>query len=318
MLLMSRSKVLHIDKNHHLLLEGLESLGYKNVLAYDTPLSILLPKLNKYSGLVIRSRLPINKKFIDNASNLKFIARVGSGLENINVGYATKKNIALLSAPEGNRNAVGEHALGMLLCLMNKIRLGHESIREGVWNREEHRGWELEGRTVGIIGYGNTGQSFAKKLKGFNNLKVVFYDIKNNLSDDFAQQVSLEVLQENAEILSLHIPESKETSGMINEKFINQMQNPFWLINTARGKAVNTEDLVKAIKSGKILGAGLDVLEYESSSFYSIFNDNKKNSSLTFLKNSKQVTLTPHVGGWTLESHKKLSETILDKIRALG
>ena len=315
---MSRPKVLHIDKNHHLLLEGLESLGYKNVLAYDTPLSILLPKLKKYSGLVIRSRLPINKKFIDNASNLKFIARVGSGLENINVRYATKKNIALLSAPEGNRNAVGEHALGMLLCLMNKIRLGHESIREGIWNREEHRGWELEGRTVGIIGYGNTGQSFAKKLKGFNNLKVIFYDIKQNLNDDFAQQVSLEVLQENAEILSLHIPESKETSGMINEKFINQMQNPFWLINTARGKAVNTEDLVKAIKSGKILGAGLDVLEYESSSFYSILNDNKKNSSLTFLKNSKQVILTPHVGGWTLESHKKLSETILDKIRALG
>ena len=315
---MSRPKVLHIDKNHDLLLEGLESLGYKNVLAYNTPLSILLPKLKEYSGLVIRSRLPINKKIIDNASNLKFIARVGSGLENINVRYATKKNIALLSAPEGNRNAVGEHALGMLLCLMNKIRLGHESIREGIWNREEHRGWELEGRTVGIIGYGNTGQSFAKKLKGFNNLKIIFYDIKQNLGDDFAQQVSLEVLKENAEILSLHIPESKETSGMINEKFINQMQNPFWLINTARGKAVNTDDLVIGIKSGKILGAGLDVLEYESSSFYSIFNDNKKNSSLTFLKNSKRVILTPHVGGWTLESHKKLSETILDKIRALG
>ena len=315
---MSRPKVLHIDKNHHLLLEGLESLGYKNVLAYDTPLSILLPKLKEYFGVVIRSRFPINKKFIDKASNLKFIARVGSGLENIDVRYATKKNINLLSAPEGNRNAVGEHALGMLLCLMNKIRLGHESIREGVWNREEHRGSELEGRTVGIIGYGNTGQSFAKKLRGFNNLKVIFYDIKHNLGDDFAQQVSLEVLQENAEILSLHIPESKETSGMINEKFINQMQNPFWLINTARGKAVNSEDLVIAIKSGKILGAGLDVLEYESSSFYSIFNDNKKNSSLTFLKNSKQVILTPHVGGWTLESHKKLSETILDKIRALG
>ena len=315
---MSRPKVLHIDKNHHLLLEGLESLGYKNVLAYDTPLSILLPKLKEYFGVVIRSRFPINKKFIDKASNLKFIARVGSGLENIDVRYATKKNINLLSAPEGNRNAVGEHALGMLLCLMNKIRLGHESIKEGVWNREEHRGWELEGRTVGIIGYGNTGQSFAKKLNGFNNLKIIFYDIKQNLGDDFAQQVSLEVLKENAEILSLHIPESKETSGMINEKFINQMKNPFWLINTARGKAVNTEDLVKAIKSGKILGAGLDVLEYESSSFYSILNDNKKNSSLTFLKNSKQVILTPHVGGWTLESHKKLSETILDKIRALG
>jgi D-3-phosphoglycerate dehydrogenase len=203
----------------------------------------------------------------------------------------------------------------MLLGLMNKIRLGHESIRDGFWLREKHRGWELEGKTVGIIGYGNTGKSFAKKLKGFNNLKVVYYDIKPNMGDDFAQQVSLEELQEKAQILSLHIPQSNETLGMINNKFINKMHHSFWLINTARGKAVVTEDLVIALKSGKILGAGLDVLENESSSFYSILNTSKPSDTLTYLMNAEQVILTPHVGGWTFESHKKLAQTILDKIK---
>lgn len=312
---MIKPKVLHIDENHPLLLDGLESLGYQNILAYDTPLSKLLPKLQQYRGVIVRSRFPINKEFLDKAVNLKFIARVGAGLENIDISYAEKMDVDLISAPEGNRNAVGEHALGMLLGLMNKIRLGHESIRDGFWLREKHRGWELEGKTVGIIGYGNTGKSFAKKLKGFNNLKVVYYDIKPNMGDDFAQQVSLEELQEKAQILSLHIPQSNETIGMINNKFINKMHHSFWLINTARGKAVVTEDLVIALKSGKILGAGLDVLENESSSFYSILNTSKPSDTLTYLINAEQVILTPHVGGWTFESHKKLAQTILDKIK---
>ena len=312
---MIKPKVLHIDENHPLLLDGLESLGYQNILAYDTPLSKLLPKLQQYRGVIVRSRFPINKEFLDKAVNLKFIARVGAGLENIDISYAEKMDVDLISAPEGNRNAVGEHALGMLLGLMNKIRLGHESIRDGFWLREKHRGWELEGKTVGIIGYGNTGKSFAKKLKGFNNLKVVYYDIKPNMGDDFAQQVSLEELQEKAQILSLHIPQSNETIGMINNKFINKMHHSFWLINTARGKAVVTEDLVIALKSGKILGAGLDVLENESSSFYSILNTAKPSDTLTYLMNAEQVILTPHVGGWTFESHKKLAQTILDKIK---
>jgi D-3-phosphoglycerate dehydrogenase len=312
---MIKPKVLHIDENHPLLLDGLESLGYQNILAYDTPLSKLLPKLQQYRGVIVRSRFPINKEFLDKAVNLKFIARVGAGLENIDISYAEKMDVDLISAPEGNRNAVGEHALGMLLGLMNKIRLGHESIRDGFWLREKHRGWELEGKTVGIIGYGNTGKSFAKKLKGFNNLKVVYYDIKPNMGDDFAQQVSLEELQEKAQILSLHIPQSNETLGMINNKFINKMHHSFWLINTARGKAVVTEDLVIALKSGKILGAGLDVLENESSSFYSILNTSKPSDTLTYLMNAEQVILTPHVGGWTFESHKKLAQTILDKIK---
>ena len=315
---MINAKILHIDENHNLLIEGLELLGYQNVLAYNTPLTKLLLKLKQYEGIVIRSRFPINKEFIDAAVQLKFIARVGAGLENIDVSYAEKKGVNLITAPEGNRNAVGEHALGMLLGLLNKIRLGHESIRNGFWHREEHRGWELEGKTVGIIGYGNTGKSFAKKLKGFNKLKVICFDIKPNMGDDFAQQVSLEDLQEKAQVLSLHIPQSTKTFGMINKEFIKQMRNPFWFINTARGKVIVTEDLVVGLKSGKILGAGLDVLEYESSSFYSIFKNAKPNDSLNYLLNAKQVILTPHVGGWTFESHKKLAQTILDKIKALS
>ena len=267
--------------------------------------------------MVILSLFPVDKKCLDFGTHLKFIARVGAGLENIDVEYAKEKSIELIAAPEGNRNAVGEHALGMLLGLMNKLRLAHHSIAEGSWLREEHRGWELEGKTVGIIGYGNTGKSFAKKLQGFNNLKVLCYDILEGVGDFAAEQVSLEELQKKAHIVSLNIPETPETLGFINKKFINNMHHPFWLINTARGKAVITEDLVVGLETGRILGAGLDVLEYESRSFYSIFKSNKQNSALAYLLKSDQVLLSPHVGGWTVESHRKLAQTILDKIKAL-
>ena len=315
---MTQPKILHVDENHPLLLEGLDALGYENVLAYSTPLDELLPQFENYIGLVIRSRFPVDKKCLDFGTHLKFIARVGSGLENIDVEYAKEKSIELIAAPEGNRNAVGEHALGMLIGLMNKLRLAHYSIAEGSWLREEHRGWELEGKTVGIIGYGNTGKSFAKKLQGFNNLKVLCYDILEGVGDFAAEQVSLEELQKKAHIVSLHIPETPETLGFINKKFINNMHHPFWLINTARGKAIITEDLVVGLETGKILGAGLDVLEYESRSFYSIFKSNKQNSALAYLLKSDQVLLSPHVGGWTVESHRKLAQTILDKIKALS
>ncbi len=193
-----------------------------------------------------------------------------------------------------------------------------KASKGGSWLRNEHRGWELEGKTVGIIGYGNTGKSFAKKLKGFNNLNIIFYDIKSNLGDESARQVTLEEIQKKAQILSLHIPETNRTLGMINKKFIDEMKHSFWLINTARGKIVVTDDLVNALNSGKIIGAGLDVLEYESNSFYSIFNSPKSNQALTYLLNSKKVLLSPHVGGWTYESHIKLAQTILDKIKIIN
>ena len=315
---MNIAKILHIDENHPLLIEGLEKLGYENILAYDAPLNKLLPTLNKFKGIIIRSRFPIDKKFLDSAKQLEFIARVGSGLENIDTDYAISKNIQLITAPEGNRNAVGEHALGMLLCLMNKLRLGHQSIIRGSWLRNEHRGWELEGKTVGIIGYGNTGKSFAKKLKGFNNLNIICYDIKSNLGDESAKQVPLEEIQKKAQILSLHIPETDKTLGIINKKFIDKMKHSFWLINTARGKIVVTDDLIDALNSGKIIGAGLDVLEYESNSFHSIFNSPKSNQALTYLLNCEKVLLSPHVGGCTYESHSKLAKTILDKIKKIN
>ena len=206
----------------------------------------------------------------------------------------------------------------MLLNLLNKLRLGHQSIVSGSWLREDHRGWELDGKTVGLLGYGNTGKSFAKKMAGFTELEVLCYDILPNVGDSYARQVSLEELQQKAQVLSLHIPQTPETNGMVDQQFIDQMQHPFWFLNTARGKAVVTEDLVVGLKTGKILGAGLDVLEYESSSFHSIFNSSKLPKALRYLIHSDQVLLSPHVGGWTVESHRKLAQTILDKIKALN
>lgn len=311
---MRKPLILHVDENHPLLIKGLKDMGFENVIEYNTPLEKLIPNLKLYKGLVIRSRFPINKKFLDLATNLKFIARVGAGLENIDISYAEHKNISLIAAPEGNRNAVGEHALGMLLGIMNKLRMGHQNISKGLWLRELNRGYEIEGKTVGIIGYGNTGKSFAKKLTGFNDVEILCYDIKPNLGDKIAKQVSINELQSKAQIISLHVPETDQTIGMIDKNFISKMKHPFWLINTARGKAVVTKDLVDAIKSKKIIGAGLDVLDYESSSFSSVFNSDKELNSLKFLIEAEQVILSPHVGGWTVESHQKLAKTILNKI----
>ena len=311
---MRKPLILHVDENHPLLIKGLKDMGFENVIEYNTPLEKLIPNLKLYKGLVIRSRFPIDKKFLDLATNLKFIARVGAGLENIDISYAEHKNISLIAAPEGNRNAVGEHALGMLLGIMNKLRMGHQNISKGLWLRELNRGYEIEGKTVGIIGYGNTGKSFAKKLTGFNDVEILCYDIKPNLGDKIAKQVSINELQSKAQIISLHVPETDQTIGMIDKNFISKMKHPFWLINTARGKAVVTKDLVDAIKSKKIIGAGLDVLDYESSSFSSVFNSDKELNSLKFLIEAEQVILSPHVGGWTVESHQKLAKTILNKI----
>lgn len=308
--------ILHVDKNHPLLAEGLETLGYKNILAYETPIKEVLKNLHHYSGMVIRSRFPVNKEFIDAGKNLKFIARVGAGMENIDVEYAQIKNILLIAAPEGNKNAVGEHTLGLLLSLMNKLRNGHQSIRQGDWLREEHRGWELEGKTIGIIGYGNTGKKFAEKLKGFN-VTVLYNDILQGIGDKNATEATIKTLQERSDVLSLHIPETESTYQMINTSFIKAMKKPFWFLNTARGKAVVTEDLVEGLNSGKILGAGLDVLEYESSSFRSIYKKADRSKALKHLLSAENVLLSPHVGGWTFESHRKLAQTILNKIKIL-
>ena len=263
---------------------------------------------------MIRSRFTIDKVFLDAATNLKFIARVGAGLENIDIDYAKSKGIVLIAAPEGNRNAVAEHALGMLLSLFNKLNQANNEVKNGLWQREANRGVELDGKTVGIIGYGNTGKAFAKKLRGFDT-DVLCYDILENVGDDNAQQVSLETLQLKSDVVSLHTPQTPQTLGMINTKFINAFAKPFWFLNTARGKSVVTKDLVTALKSGKILGAGLDVLEYEKASFEDMFTSTMP-EAFQYLIKANNVILTPHVAGWTTESHIKLAQTIVDKIKA--
>ena len=309
-------KVLHLEENHPALIEGLRVLGIQNDLAYDDSLDEVLAKLDQYDGLIIRSKYPIDETFLTCAKKLKFIGRVGAGLENIDVPAVESRNIHLLNAPEGNRNAVGEHALAMLLALMNKLRVGHTSIQSGQWDREGHRGWELSGRTVGIIGYGNTGKSFAKKISGFN-VRTLWYDILENVGDEYAQQVNWETLISQSEVISLHIPQTDLTRGLIDQEFIEAMAHPFWLLNTARGSAAVTKDLVTGLKSKKIIGAGLDVLEYETRSFSSIFNQENLPPALQYLMEAKNVLLSPHVAGWTQESHIKLATTVVDKIKKL-
>ena len=308
-------KILHLDTNHPLLIDQLNDLGFKNDEDYTSSKTEIEAKIHNYDGIVIRSRFSIDKPFLDRAVNLKFIGRVGAGLENIDCEYAQCKNIALIAAPEGNRNAVGEHALGMLLSLFNKLNKADKEVRNGKWLREENRGIELDGKTVGIIGYGNMGKAFAKKLRGFD-VNVVCYDIKPNVGDEKCKQVSLAELQEKADVLSLHTPQTELTKKMINADFINKFKKNFWLINTARGSAVVTSDLVEALESGKILGAGLDVLEYEKSSFENLFINDQMPEAFKYLIKSENVILSPHVGGWTIESKEKLAQTIVDKIKA--
>ncbi|GIM54792.1 2-hydroxyacid dehydrogenase [Capnocytophaga cynodegmi] len=287
--------------------------GFENYEDYTSSKAEIESKIHLYDGIIIRSRFSIDKNFIQKATNLKFIGRVGAGLENIDCEFADSKGIMLISSPEGNRNAVGEHTLGMLLALLNKFKKVNKEIEQGKWLREQNRGWELDYKTVGIIGYGNMGKSFAKKLRGFD-CKVICYDIKPNVGDENATQVSLEEFFSQAEVVSLHTPQTPLTMNMVNTDFINKFSNPFWLLNTARGKSVVTDDLVKALKSGKILGAGLDVLEYEKSSFEDFFTDDNLPEAFRYLLESDNVILTPHIAGWTMESKEKLAQVIVDKI----
>ena len=309
-------KILHIDSNHPLLWEQLEQAGFQNETDFNSTKQEVEIKIENYHGIVIRSRFKIDKTFLDKATNLKFIARVGAGLESIDCDYAIANGIHLIAAPEGNANAVGEHALGMLLALFNNLNIANNEIKSGQWKREANRGHELEGKTVGIIGYGNMGKSFAKKLSGFD-VKVLCYDILPNVGDANAIQVTLDELQEHSDVLSLHTPWTPETDKMVNKDFISTFKKPFWLINTARGNSVVTDDLVEALQSGKIKGAGLDVLEYEKLSFETLF-EGEKPKAFEYLLQAKNVLLTPHIAGWTFESHQKLAQTIADKIKSLA
>lgn len=307
-------KILHIDSNHPTLISTLKNNGYINDLDISSSKEEIIKIIKDYDGLILRSRFKIDKDFIDNASNLKFIARVGSGLENIDCNYAKSKNIEVISSPEGNSNAVGEHAMGLLLSLLNNINTSSNQVKEGLWFREKNRGFEIEGKTVAILGMGNTGKSFAKKISSFN-CKVFFYDIDEKIKSKYAKKSSLDFLYKNADIVSLHLPHTINNIDLFNKEFIQKFVKPFWLINTSRGKIVNTPDLVDALNEKKILGAGLDVIDIESSSFNNI--EKELNPYFNELINLKNVIITPHIAGWTFESNVKLSQIIIDKIKSL-
>ena len=305
-------KILLLDKNHPLITEQLSEKGFVLEEDFSSSYEQVLEKIHLYEGIIIRSRIPLDAYFLEKAKNLKIIARVGAGMENIDIAKAQELGIKLINSPEGNKDAVAEHVIGTLLVLMNRLFISSNEVKKGIWLREENRGEEILGKTFGIIGYGNMGKAVAKRLSGFG-CKTIFYDIKPNLSDEFATQVSLQELQENADILSLHTPLTEDTLYMIDEEFISKMKKNFYFINTARGKNLKTSALVNALKLGKIKGACLDVLEYEKTSFENL---ETKNEDLEYLLNSEKVIITPHIAGWTHESKIKLAQVIVDKILA--
>ena len=305
-------KILLLDKNHPLITEQLSEKGFVLEEDFSSSYEQVLDKIHLYEGIIIRSRIPLDAHFLEKAKNLKFIARVGAGMENIDIAKAQELGIKLINSPEGNKDAVAEHVIGTLLVLMNRLFISSNEVKKGIWLREENRGEEILGKTFGIIGYGNMGKAVAKRLSGFG-CKTIFYDIKPNLSDEFATQVSLQELQENADIVSRHTPLTEDTLYMIDEEFISKMKKNFYFINTARGKNLKTSALVNALKSGKIKGACLDVLEYEKTSFENL---ETKNEDLEYLLNSEKTIITPHIAGWTHESKIKLAQVIVDKILA--
>jgi D-3-phosphoglycerate dehydrogenase len=306
-------KVVFLDTVHEILATRLTSEGYSCVDASEISKEKCLGEIQDAVGIVIRSRFTMNEEFLQFAPKLKFIARSGAGMENIDEYYCKKRGIDLFNAPEGNRNAVGEHALGMLLNLMRKMHTADREVRAGKWEREGNRGVELDGKTVGIIGFGNNGKAFAKKLQGFD-VKLMAYDkYKKNFGDHFVMECTLNALLKNADVISLHIPQNQETIYMANDQFFNKIEKSVFLLNLSRGKIVETAALVKALKAGKVIGAGLDVLEYERTSFESFF-EQELPEEFAYLLKSDAVLFTPHIGGWTQESYFKLSAVLADKI----
>ncbi|MBB5636519.1 D-3-phosphoglycerate dehydrogenase [Pedobacter cryoconitis] len=304
-------KILIVDDLHPVFKSRAEQLGYEVDDLPKITRAETLAVISGYDGIAVRTKFKIDRELMAAAPGLKFVARAGAGLDNIDEAYAKEKNIQLLNAPEGNRDAVGEHAMGMLLSLINNHRKADIEIRNGIWDREGNRGWELKGKTVGIIGYGFMGSSMAKKLSGFE-VKVLAYDkYKTGFSDAYAQECSMEEIVKHSDVLSLHIPLTAETRQMVDEEYLYHFKKNIFFINTARGEIVNTTAILAAIRSGKILGAGLDVLEAEK------FPVLAEQPWYEELKESPKVILTPHVGGWTFDSYRKISEVLADKLGQL-
>lgn len=308
------NKILIIDLMHESITSMLNNIGYE--VDYEPTISIedIYKKISNYVGLIVRSKIKVDKNLIELGTNLKFIARAGAGIDQVDEDYLKAKNITLLNAPEGNRVAVGEHAVGMLLCLMNKLNTGNFEVKNGIWNREQNRGYEIAGKTVGIIGYGHMGKSFAECLVGFGCNVVAYDKYLTNYADFCAHEASLETIFEAADIVSFHIPLTTESRAWANTEFFNKFQKPIWLINTSRGEIVPMKAVVESIQSGKIIGAGLDVLENEK---LKTLNEEQQLYFNELVKSDK-VLLTPHVAGWTHESYIKINEVLVEKINQLN
>lgn len=310
-----KEKVLVTDSVHECLIQGLESDGFEVIYDANIPRSDVLKEIDQYIGIVINSRMFMDRDMIDRAHKLRWISRLGSGKEIIDLEYCKEKKVAVITSPEGNANAVGEHALGMLLGVMNKIFLGDKRVRNFDWRREENRGMELEGKTVGIIGFGHTGRRFAEKLCGFD-VEVLAYDkYKTNYVEnlDFLKESSLDEVQRRSDIISLHVPLTAETAKMIDVSFLQRCKPGLILVNTSRGSVINTMDLIHALEEGQLAGAALDVFENEKPS--TMKEDEREMYRRLFA--FENTLFTPHVAGWTIESKRKLAETILRKIRNL-
>ncbi|HTM97753.1 MAG TPA: 2-hydroxyacid dehydrogenase [Pedobacter sp.] len=301
-------KILIIDDLHPAFAEQASALGFEVDNRPFITRSETLAIIQNYVGIAVRTKFRIDKELFDLATQLKFVARAGAGLDNIDELAAAERNIQLINAPEGNCDAVGEHGVGLLLSLMNNFRKASQEIRTGIWDREANRGYELKGKVVGLIGYGFMGQSFAKKLSGFD-VKIIAYDkYKTGFSDDNVREVSMEEIVKHSDVLSLHIPLTKETKQMVNDEYLFHFRKPIFFINTARGEIVNTNAVLSSLKSGKILGAGLDVLETEK------FPSLGEQPWFDELKNRQNVIITPHIAGWTFDSYRKISEVLAEKL----
>ncbi len=309
-------KVVFLDTVHEVLAERLiASKKFECVDGTHWSFEDCKVKLKDAAGIVIRSRFTMDEEILKFAPHLKFIARSGAGMENIDEQYCEEHGITLFNSPEGNRNAVGEHALGMLLSLLNKLHLANRDIRNGIWDREGNRGIELDGKTVGIIGYGNNGKAFAQKLRGFEVTVLAYDKYKTNFGSDFVTEATLEAVLRKSDVISFHIPQNTETLYFANEEFFDALGKPIILLNLSRGKVVKTKALIDALEKGRVLAAGLDVNEFEGTHFEDFFSG-EVSPELDYLLKSDNVLLTPHVGGWTVESYFKLSDTLATKILA--
>lgn len=306
-------RILIAEPTHKSLQNKLELAGFICDLNTDLSYIELINLSAEYQGLIIRSKYQIDKALIDAAKDLKFIARAGSGMENIDLNYAEKKGIICINSPEGNKDSVGEHTLGMLLSILHKINKANNEIKKGEWNRKANIATELQGKTVGILGYGNMGSAFAQKLQGFD-VNVIAYDkYKTQYSDNNVKEADIKTFFKETDILSIHVPLTVETRFLINKEYINNFKKNIYILNTARGKVLKSSDLVSMIRSKKVIGAALDVLEYEKIHFESIVS-NQDSDDLNFLIQANNVILTPHVAGSSDASYRKIAEVLAEKI----